>query len=627
MLEGELDLGSIKLAGRRTRLSLTLESSCAFSFLNATRKELPTAVELAEASSSGQIWISKAGSCQLNFATLINGEPLDDSSADTTLVSMIANLAAECQVWQEIGLELRLKHARETDGQQHMKSTYFLHHPDLSSGLIAPQDVSAAQFQGLNCNINFEFEITHEGPQDALEDTEIHLANPEEPSQKPPRHNHGLRRNPKRTGKAQRAMGDALSKSRLTKTPAVKTTLGCAEDLEEGDIVEMAYMMDIALRKLIGIKKASPGIKFGKTTPVPALVEIAPAVWNLQYLQSMAVHSKIIPAIAAGFSRLTNARSASLRDKVQRLAHRAGAQNDIAGKLDTGGTSSDEIKKRLWVLCQTSIRADPTKMVSTQRRTNGKRTQPDLFEWEVMEEYYDSSNYMLEAGHEAAGDTNYYGYEEEGYTYGEMDEEMTNLPETHHNTLEEVPAPGDLNPGPFSGGLTGSSEGEYFYMDAEGNMIPVERENIVVEEEEDDDGLEEWETSSQLETLHLHEGLHAHEKALCREEEGFRAHEEGIYTYEQGFHARDRILDEAAVEYITYSEEAHSDLPEGEGQGYVEYYQEDYTESRAELEHHDGYESEYGEADEEGQPLEGQYTDDERYIIYHEEQYSAGDST
>lgn len=98
MLAGEVDLGSIDLARKGSRLSLALESSCAIWFPNTTRTDLPTATEISEASASGQLWISKAGSCQLNFLALMNDKPLEDSSADPTLVSMVANLVAECQV-------------------------------------------------------------------------------------------------------------------------------------------------------------------------------------------------------------------------------------------------------------------------------------------------------------------------------------------------------------------------------------------------------------------------------------------------------------------------------------------------------------------------------------------------
>ncbi|KAK4162234.1 hypothetical protein QBC43DRAFT_215789, partial [Cladorrhinum sp. PSN259] len=389
MLAGKVDLGSIKLAKKRSRLSLDLTSSCTILFPNTTRKKLPTAAELSEASSSGQIWISKAGSCQLDFLTLVNGEPLNDSPADPTLVSMVAHLSAECQVWQEIGLDLRLKHVAERDNPHHSEATYFLCHPDLSSGLIAPLDLPTAQFQGLRCEINFQFEITEEEPERLLEYTDIHAPNLEEPTQQEtPPHSHGLRRNPKRTGKAQEAMEDALSKPKTSKTSVVKRTLGHVEDLEEEDIAEMAYMLDTALRKLIGVKKASPGVRLIKSTPMPSLIEIAPAVWNLQYLQSMAVHSSTIPMISAGISRLMNARSSSLRGKVQRLADRAAAHNDTyVEKNDSEETASDGIKKRLWLLCQTTIRADPTKRLPTQRRANGKEANLDPSEWAMMEEY------------------------------------------------------------------------------------------------------------------------------------------------------------------------------------------------------------------------------------------------
>ncbi|KAK4221786.1 hypothetical protein QBC38DRAFT_113049 [Podospora fimiseda] len=616
MLTGEVDLGRIKLAGKRSRLSLTLESSCAISLSDTTRKEVPTAAELAEASSNGQIWISKAGSCQLKFLTLINEEPLDDSMADPSLVLMVANLAAECQVWKELGLDLRLRHAPGTVQQQQESSlTYFLHHPDLSSGLIAPEDVHAAQFQALDCMINFELVIaTHDQVSEEVENTDTQVDDREElPKTEAPRHTHGPRRDSKRTDKAQKAMEDVLSKTKTAKTPVVGSTLGRVGDLEEDDITEMAHMVDAAFRKLIGTKRASPGIKIIKTTPMPSLVEIAPAVWNLQYLQSMATHSKVIPVISAGVSRLTNAKSASLRDKVQKLARREAVDSKTREKTSTEESARGEIKKRLWLLCQTTIRADPTKRPSIQRRTKGKGARVDSPEWELAAEYFDPSNYMLEAGPDDTDEDDNYRYEEEGYSCDEIGGKMAELPGSQYEMLEEGPESDELQPGPFSEGLTGSSEGEYFYLDTEGNMIPVERE-AVVEEEAEEGGLE-WETSSQLEAFHIHDGLYDEEQGIS--EEDHHPYVEETHAYEHGFHTREEILDEGDAEYVEYGEGPRSDLPEDDGQGYVEYDQEDDDLEiyHPGFEHHDGYES--GD----------RYPDDERYIMYHEEQYLAGDPT
>jgi hypothetical protein len=50
-------------------------------------------------------------------------------------------------------------------------------------------------------------------------------------------------------------------------------------------ISDMACLLDSALRKLIGIRRISAGLRIVKSTQAHSLIDIAPAVWDLQYLQ------------------------------------------------------------------------------------------------------------------------------------------------------------------------------------------------------------------------------------------------------------------------------------------------------------------------------------------------------
>jgi hypothetical protein len=57
------------------------------------------------------------------------------------------------------------------------------------------------------------------------------------------------------------------------------------ESLVSEAIADMAHLLDFALRKLIGVKGSSPGLRTIKSMVSPSLIDIAPAVWDLQYLQ------------------------------------------------------------------------------------------------------------------------------------------------------------------------------------------------------------------------------------------------------------------------------------------------------------------------------------------------------
>lgn len=57
------------------------------------------------------------------------------------------------------------------------------------------------------------------------------------------------------------------------------------ETLVAEAIADMACLLDFAFRKLIGVRGISPGMRTIKNLASPSLAEIAPAVWDLQYLQ------------------------------------------------------------------------------------------------------------------------------------------------------------------------------------------------------------------------------------------------------------------------------------------------------------------------------------------------------
>lgn len=51
-------------------------------------------------------------------------------------------------------------------------------------------------------------------------------------------------------------------------------------------IHEMTNLVDVGLRKLLGVGKGPQGFRTSKSGPSPSLMDIAPSVWNLQYLQA-----------------------------------------------------------------------------------------------------------------------------------------------------------------------------------------------------------------------------------------------------------------------------------------------------------------------------------------------------
>jgi hypothetical protein len=67
---------------------------------------------------------------------------------------------------------------------------------------------------------------------------------------------------------------------------------------------EMGRLLDFALRKLVGIKGTSPGMRTIRSRASPSLMDIAPAVWNLQYLQVKPhIPTYVVKSIDHGYRR------------------------------------------------------------------------------------------------------------------------------------------------------------------------------------------------------------------------------------------------------------------------------------------------------------------------------------
>lgn len=50
-------------------------------------------------------------------------------------------------------------------------------------------------------------------------------------------------------------------------------------------IADIPVLVSVALYRLIGVKKAMQGVRTTKNITSVPLIDIAPAVWNLRYLQ------------------------------------------------------------------------------------------------------------------------------------------------------------------------------------------------------------------------------------------------------------------------------------------------------------------------------------------------------
>ncbi|KAL1839616.1 hypothetical protein VTJ49DRAFT_1319 [Mycothermus thermophilus] len=575
-----LNLGTIRVSStankgkgkdndKHANLSLTLSSSCSIAlpilppghgnsdgFKFCPTDETPTPDDLRRASMAGALWIAKAGSCRVDVETRFNGQVPDEGVVDPGILKCVADSVGGLSVWLRTGLELRANHGAEnghdndagaTD-KSNASASYFLHHPDLSSEMIAPEGVPMALFEGLRCEVDYRFGNVKKrvsaktlGQGKTLRVSRLGVEKSRDSHGGQGCHHTHIRRSKRIRGKKATVVHDATyddAASGKTSTPASLPLSGHygaeEEDLEllvSDAITDMASLLDFAFRKLIGLKGASPGFKTLKNTASVSLIEVAPAVWNLQYLHTMSIHARVIPSISSGIARLCHARSASLRAKLEALRSRHSRDDGSQLSSSTERPSlGNEVQRRLWRICQTRIPPDtakgPSVPTKAKQRTTGQPESLHFFtehDWGQLPHHFDGfSEYHLVAGE--------YG------TFAD-DEQELNLPESlsstiyaNQNHIQEDEASILEDEGPSEG--MQSSEGDYFYTDGQGNVYEIDKPAV-----HEDESVAEWPSTPQL---------------------GFDVLEqEDVEDFEEEFEEFEESDDGAEETYIMYDEVEH----------------------------------------------------------------------
>lgn len=164
--------------------------------------------------------------------------------------------------------------------------------------MISPPTVTCVKFKGLACKVDLKIDTSWRRagePNRPLKKATEEMTQKEEPEPRVVNEpNTGKRRNPRRVATApsvdysdtprrptRKARPDTQSVSTRSGSDAV-ILLSISKEEQK----EMALFLDVALRKLVGVKHAFPGVKVtGDTPSSPSLIDIAPGVWNLRYLQ------------------------------------------------------------------------------------------------------------------------------------------------------------------------------------------------------------------------------------------------------------------------------------------------------------------------------------------------------
>lgn len=203
--------------------------------------------------------------------------------------------------------------------------------------------------------------------------------------------------------------------------------------------------------------------------------------------QAIYEHSRAIPSIAAGIARLRNARSATLRGKLDNLVRPLTPKEDEQELADSGLDVTDEVGRRLWQLCRSRIQAGLVRRPFSTRRAERNTVEPPRVQFDSAETRWENTP-IYEADENYFSTTERHDPAEDFDMSGGVLEVLSEpaLPQIGM-LAEETSDSYILGDGaPSSDNLTLSSEGDYFYSDGQGNVFPI------VGEAAADDSQSEW---------------------------------------------------------------------------------------------------------------------------------------
>jgi hypothetical protein len=183
--------------------------------------------------------------------------------------------------------------------QQGAYTSFIVNHPDLSSDFLSPKDIPCAKLLTITCDICYGSRLRKK----TAKRRKLEAQQPEHTRVQGP---YGLRHKPRPFRPAEEA--DAHEEEEYNRSPARKrsgrasTAVNDRPDIEiqpasqnthdgsiglqrEGLRGDLVLLIKAAFSKLLGIKKSTQGVRVVRDLPGPSLIDIAPAVFNIRYLQ------------------------------------------------------------------------------------------------------------------------------------------------------------------------------------------------------------------------------------------------------------------------------------------------------------------------------------------------------
>ncbi|TLD10373.1 hypothetical protein PgNI_06081 [Pyricularia grisea] len=310
MREAKLPLDSIELALRSLPGKLRLESELTLGLPDEWLTGVTPAM-ISSKVSAGELWVERASPCRLHVDPVVTcglSMVADESPHERRLVNAI-RACSQVEAWELLGLQLnRCPRPMDENGQHVPGSLFYITHLTNSSNhLVCQQTTARAEIRRLTCRLWFDF-VTQPANKRAT--------GQQEPVQK-----------------ATSADSSRVTRSG-TKRSMQQSSVNVPSQPEQLSSAEFDHSVMILVRgslyTLLGIKKPTPQIRRLRSFESPSLLEIAPAAFNMRYLQEVVQRAPFLHSISSVLARLaSDAQSSSLRQKVASLAMGTAEASDM----------------------------------------------------------------------------------------------------------------------------------------------------------------------------------------------------------------------------------------------------------------------------------------------------------
>lgn len=324
-----VDLGSFTICSHTDNdLCLTVSTAITLS-LPDNPSLVPTAVELWDQVKAGLLWITRSGSCRFNLSIYLEG--LGDDSRHADLQDRRRQIVVEAfqafPAWEALGLDIR-REVNLFEGAPGFQApfVYSVQHNRQHAALFTPEGIACGFLSTISSRLHFGTRRAYTIGKPSINSRIVTLNVPP----------HELQR--------------------ITGRPNQPSEF---HDLPPGTQEErLTHLTHNALNLVIGLKKRPPGLRLLKPPQSPALLDLAPAVWNSVYFQDLFARTRLVPSISSALANLTSTQSPVLRQKVEALVQRPSLDSpfdDVSG----------ELHKRMLVLLLRATYVQRTKLRSS----------------------------------------------------------------------------------------------------------------------------------------------------------------------------------------------------------------------------------------------------------------------